>query len=193
MAPATSPRSNKIKTTTGPVRFTIQLQFIYSIYQTLYHWPGRGITPAFRTENSRKLALPVRLQDFNTSPGHRSWKLELLLCLVFLLSVPLLRPWVRGDGVGYYAFLRAPLFEQSFDFTHDYQHASRLREVWAYRELPYFFVCREPKPPESICGKTRRHGDLSRLRKFWPNWSFARKIIILTAGSRLFSARAISE
>ena len=124
MAPATSPRSNKIKTTTGPVRFTIQLQFIYSIYQTLYHWPGRGITPAFRTENSRKLALPVRLQDFNTSPGHRSWKLELLLCLVFLLSVPLLRPWVRGDGVGYYAFVRAPLFEQSFDFTHDYQHAN---------------------------------------------------------------------
>src|SRR6516225_8557504 len=115
MAPATSPRSNKIKTTTGPVRFTIQLQFIYSIYQTLYHWPGRGITPAFRTENSRKLALPVRLQDFNTSLGHRSWKLELLLCLVFLLSVPLLRPWVRGDGVGYYAFVRAPLFEQSFD------------------------------------------------------------------------------
>ena len=35
--------------------------------------------------------------------------------------------------------------------------------------------------------------DLSRRSKFWPNWSFARKIIILTAGSRLFSVRAISE
>ena len=43
------------------IRFTIQLKFIYSICQTLYHWPGRGITPAFRTEESRKLALPVPL------------------------------------------------------------------------------------------------------------------------------------
>ena len=43
------------------IRFTIQLKFIYSICQTLYHWPGRGITPAFRTEKSRKLALPVPL------------------------------------------------------------------------------------------------------------------------------------
>ena len=49
------------------IRFTIQLKFIYSICQTLYHWPGRGITPAFRTEESRKLALPVPLEDFSTS------------------------------------------------------------------------------------------------------------------------------
>jgi len=47
-----------------------------------------------------------------------------LLLLLFLLSLPLLNPWVRGDGVGYYAFARAPLIEHRLDFLHDYQHAN---------------------------------------------------------------------
>lgn len=45
---------------------------------------------------------------------------ECYLLLVFLLSLVLLNPWVRGDGIGYYAFARAPLIEHSFDFEHDY-------------------------------------------------------------------------
>lgn len=48
-----------------------------------------------------------------------------LLFLVFLLSLTLLNPWVRGDGVGYYAFARAPLIEHSLDFTRDYQNANQ--------------------------------------------------------------------
>jgi len=36
----------------------------------------------------------------------------------------MLNPWVRGDGVGYYAYARAPLIEHSLDFTHDYQQAN---------------------------------------------------------------------
>jgi hypothetical protein len=44
--------------------------------------------------------------------------------LLFLLSLLMLNPWVRGDGVGYYAFARAPLIEHNFDFTHDYQQAN---------------------------------------------------------------------
>lgn len=50
--------------------------------------------------------------------------LERLLLVLFLLSLPLLNPWVRGDGVGYYAYARAPLIEHSLDFTHDYQSAN---------------------------------------------------------------------
>src|SRR6266852_8310558 len=42
------------------------------------------------------------------------------LLLLFLLSLVLLNPWVRGDGVGYYAFARAPLIEHSLHFEHDY-------------------------------------------------------------------------
>lgn len=59
-----------------------------------------------------------------SAPPSAPRKPERLLLLVFLLSLPLLNPWVRGDGVGYYAFARAPLIEHSLDFTHDYQHAN---------------------------------------------------------------------
>lgn len=48
----------------------------------------------------------------------------LLLFLLFLLSLPLINPWVRGDGVGYYAYLRAPWIQHNFDFTADYRAAN---------------------------------------------------------------------
>jgi hypothetical protein len=50
--------------------------------------------------------------------------LERGLLALFLLSLPLVNPLVRGDGVGYYAYARAPLIEHSLDFTHDYQAAN---------------------------------------------------------------------
>jgi hypothetical protein len=47
-----------------------------------------------------------------------------LLLILFLVSLPLINPWIRGDGVGYYALARAPLIEHSLDFSHDYQSAN---------------------------------------------------------------------
>lgn len=44
--------------------------------------------------------------------------------LVFLLSLPLLNPRVRGDDVSYYAFVRAPLIQHNLDFTEDCRHAN---------------------------------------------------------------------
>jgi hypothetical protein len=55
------------------------------------------------------------------SPARRS---EWVLLLLFLLGLPFLNPWVRGDGVGYYAFARAPLIQHNLDFAPDYQHAN---------------------------------------------------------------------
>jgi hypothetical protein len=66
----------------------------------------------------------VDQQDLSPSPLRHSRKAERLLLLFFLLSLPFLNPWVRGDGVGYYAFARAPLIEHSLDFTEDYRHAN---------------------------------------------------------------------
>src|SRR6266436_6761013 len=66
----------------------------------------------------------VAQQELSPSPLRRSRKAERLLVVLFLLSLPFLNPWVRGDGVGYYAFARAPLIEHSLDFTKDYQHAN---------------------------------------------------------------------
>ena len=63
-------------------------------------------------------------QDLSPAPLRRSRNSERLLVLLFLLSLPLLNPWVRGDGVGYYAFARAPLIQHNLDFTEDYRHAN---------------------------------------------------------------------
>ena len=63
-------------------------------------------------------------QDPSPAPLPRSRKAERLLVLFFLLSLPFLNPWVRGDGVGYYAFSRAPLIQHNLDFTEDYRHAN---------------------------------------------------------------------
>lgn len=48
---------------------------------------------------------------------------EKVFCVLFLLTLPFLNPWVRGDGVGYYAFVRAPLVEGNFHFENDWKHA----------------------------------------------------------------------
>jgi hypothetical protein len=52
-------------------------------------------------------------------------RFERILLVVYLLTIPLANPWVRGDGVGYYAYARAPLIEHNLDFTHDYQFANQ--------------------------------------------------------------------
>ncbi|MGA8534955.1 MAG: hypothetical protein WB615_12680 [Candidatus Tumulicola sp.] len=56
------------------------------------------------------------------SPSSRSayrW-----LFVLFVLSPALVNPWVRGDGVGYYAFARAVLIQHNLDFTADYNAAN---------------------------------------------------------------------
>jgi|SRR5579863_1933242 len=59
----------------------------------------------------------------DVQPGTQRY--EWIIFLLFLVSLPLVNPWVRGDGVGYYAYARAPLIEHSLDFTHDYQSANQ--------------------------------------------------------------------
>lgn len=51
-------------------------------------------------------------------------KYERILVLLFLFTLPLCNPWVRGDGVGYYAFARSLLVEHRLDFTKDWLQAN---------------------------------------------------------------------
>ncbi len=51
-------------------------------------------------------------------------KYEKILILIFLLTLPFVNPWVRGDGVGYYAFARAALIQHNLDFRSDWEHAN---------------------------------------------------------------------
>jgi len=69
-------------------------------------------------------ALSLAPQNPDASDPPRPRKSGRLLLLLFVLSLPFLNPWVRGDGVGYYAFARAPLIEHTLDFTEDYRHAN---------------------------------------------------------------------
>ncbi|HET8925300.1 MAG TPA: hypothetical protein VFN26_20120 [Candidatus Acidoferrum sp.] len=63
-------------------------------------------------------------REFILPPASRARKFERLLLLLFLFSLPFLNPWIRGDGVGYYAFARALLIEHNLDFAKDYQFAN---------------------------------------------------------------------
>lgn len=54
----------------------------------------------------------------------RFTRYETLLGILFILTLPFSNPWVRGDGVGYYAFARSMLIEHHLDFTKDWQAAN---------------------------------------------------------------------
>src|ERR1700692_4835367 len=59
----------------------------------------------------------VSLSKLATAP-----KILIILCLC---SLPLVNPWVRGDGVGYYAYLRSVLIDHDLHFEDDYLAANR--------------------------------------------------------------------
>lgn len=54
----------------------------------------------------------------------RSKYLAAWLALLFVVSLPFVNPWVRGDGVGYYAYARSLLIEHRLDFAPDWLHAN---------------------------------------------------------------------
>ncbi|MGA8144859.1 MAG: glycosyltransferase family 39 protein [Candidatus Acidiferrales bacterium] len=49
---------------------------------------------------------------------------ERILVLIFVLTLPLINPWVRGDGVGYYAMGRALLIQHDLNFKQDWLMAN---------------------------------------------------------------------
>jgi hypothetical protein len=67
-----------------------------------------------RVSSALKSRSVTALFSFSSGGEERS------LLVLFLLSLVLLNPWVRGDGIGYYAFARAPLIEHNFNFERDY-------------------------------------------------------------------------
>jgi hypothetical protein len=63
--------------------------------------------------------------EFSRAANSSAWRNACRWLLgLFLLSLALMNPWVRGDGVGYYAFARAVLIQHNLDFTPDYNAAN---------------------------------------------------------------------
>jgi hypothetical protein len=67
-------------------------------------------------------------QTSDASPRRRSVgrlsRYEKILLVIFSLSLSLSNPWVRGDGVGYYAFGRSLLIEHNLNFQKDWLAAN---------------------------------------------------------------------
>jgi len=59
-----------------------------------------------------------------TQPRPRFSTREKILFALLLFTLPLANPWVRGDGVGYYAYARSLIIEHRLDFAKDWQHGN---------------------------------------------------------------------
>ena len=59
-----------------------------------------------------------------SADGRSSVRFVRILLVLFLLSLPLVNPIVHGDGVGYYAYARAPLIQHNLRFEEDWRHAN---------------------------------------------------------------------
>src|SRR5438309_355061 len=56
--------------------------------------------------------------------GRGSAKHVKILLVLFLLSLPFVNTIVHGDGIGYYAYARAPLIQHNLRFEEDWRHAN---------------------------------------------------------------------
>jgi hypothetical protein len=72
----------------------------------------------------RVVAEPETALERDRSRWLRLTIYERVLIVVFLLTIPLTNPWVRGDGVGYYAYARSLLIERRLDFQKDWEHGN---------------------------------------------------------------------
>jgi len=85
--------------------------------------PGTNAPPLTRTGSVR------------SSAGKSvSTRYQRILFILFLCSLPLINPIVHGDGVGYYAYARAPLIQHNLHFEQDWRHANLL--FYKSRTLP---------------------------------------------------------
>jgi hypothetical protein len=64
--------------------------------------------------------------------AERDARARRILAALFLLSLPFVNPYVRGDGNGYYAYLPSIVIDKDLDFENQFRHADPL-----FREL-YF-------------------------------------------------------
>ena len=51
-------------------------------------------------------------------------KYQIIMLSIFALLLPTLNPWIRGDAVGYYAYLRSAVIDGDLDFRNEYQRGN---------------------------------------------------------------------
>src|SRR5579862_9172929 len=73
---------------------------------------------------------PAVQSPYEAHPKDRYIKILLVL---FFLTLPLVNPWVRGDGVGYYSYIRSLLVEHRLDFSNDWRSANESFSLGRFR------------------------------------------------------------
>jgi len=67
------------------------------------------------------------------------------LITLFILTLPFVTPYLRGDGIGYYAYIASLVIDHDLYFENEYRHA----DPWHYRNLfdlqgrlkPHLYTC----------------------------------------------------
>ncbi len=63
-------------------------------------------------------------------PARGRW----ILLGLFILSLPLVNPYLRGDGNGYYAYLRSAVIDRDFDFENEFRRGDPLFQTLYFDE-----------------------------------------------------------
>src|SRR5882672_3512468 len=88
-------------------------------------WLGHSIRGGLPESPGKEMSESISNESANLSAGGRSSvRSGRILLVLFLLSLTLVNPIVHGDGVGYYAYARAPLIQHNLRFEEDWRHAN---------------------------------------------------------------------
>src|SRR5580698_7762520 len=96
------------------------------------------------------------------------------LIVLFLLSLPLVNPWVRGDGVGYYAYARSLVIDHNLQFEKDWRAAN-----------PSFQLARVDSNGNILADQYTRTGHLDNHFSVGPAMLWAPVLIVVDGAVRV--------
>ena len=100
------------------------------------------------------------------------------LTLLFVLSLAFVNPYLRGDGNGYYAWLRSPLIDGDTHFGNEYQHAdAAFREAFVQPDGSPTPVMRTPT------GKVENQWSIGPALAWLPAFAVAHAVALAGGGS----------
>ena len=104
---------------------------------------------------------------------------EYLLLLVFLLTLPLLHPWVNSDGIAYYAQLRSMLIDHDLQFANEYAHYNEVFTRQSGNEINTITSISQYQPGQSIWGRFTPDEPLTATRHTPNRTSFGPAVLWL--------------
>jgi len=87
-----------------------------------------GVAPLSEASKTSKpfLSPPSPKRSGSAARKYDYTRFRRILLILFLCLLPLVNPIVHGDGVGYYAYARAPLIQHNLHFEEDWRRANLL-------------------------------------------------------------------